>query len=209
MLPVCRGTLTQKRVSASFAHRPLPSHAAGQTTLRWRESLAPGASTAVWRLPSGISADILLMAMQECKKTCTSACRCMFSFLFLFFANPFVGPCWCFCFCFFAANPFAAPKPITTAGTHGKAPRLTLSVGTAHAAFKSLLSIAMRWAKAFPSRLWSTHWLNRKTGHRFWVAVDPPAKSCTLWGFSGKHLYFTKSQSLKVQPNSSQVDFSS
>lgn len=110
LLPVCRGTLTQKRVSASFAHRPLPSHAAGQTTLRWRESLAPGASTAVWRLPSGISADILLMAMQECKKTCTSACRCMFSFLFLFFANPFVGPCWCFCFCFFCCESLRCSK---------------------------------------------------------------------------------------------------
>ena len=39
----------------------------------------------------------------------------------------------------------------------------------------------------------------------FLVAVDPPAKSLTFGGFSGKHLYFPKSQSLKIQPNSSQA----
>ena len=37
------------------------------------------------------------------------------------------------------------------------------------------------------------------------VAVDPPAKSLTFGGFSGKPLDFPKSKSLKIQPNSSQV----
>ena len=36
------------------------------------------------------------------------------------------------------------------------------------------------------------------------VAVDPPATSLTFWGFSGKHRYFQKKISLKIQPNSSQ-----
>ena len=36
------------------------------------------------------------------------------------------------------------------------------------------------------------------------VAVDPSAKSLTVWGFSGKPRDFPKSESLKIQPNSSQ-----
>ena len=42
--------------------------------------------------------------------------------------------------------------------------------------------------------------------HLYFVAVDPSAKSLTFCGFSGmKTLDFPKSQSLKIQPNSSQV----
>ena len=36
------------------------------------------------------------------------------------------------------------------------------------------------------------------------IAADPSARSLTFCGFSGKHLDFPKSESLKIRPNSSQ-----
>ena len=36
------------------------------------------------------------------------------------------------------------------------------------------------------------------------VAVDPPTKRLTFWGLSETHLDFPKSESLQIQPNSSQ-----
>ena len=46
--------------------------------------------------------------------------------------------------------------------------------------------------------------LNHERHEHHCVAVDPPAKGLTCWGFSEKHLSLPKSLSLKIQPNGNQ-----